>query len=93
MAPGATPRLVRETDKCIAIEHPFPQASKHFVLFPKRDVKNITDVSVDDGLYVLGCLDLMRILVAERKMTNYQVLTNGPGLQLITYLHFHLTGR
>jgi hypothetical protein len=92
LAPGSLPKLVRETDRCVAIEHPFPATAKHYVLFPKRDIKNIGDISAEDGPYVLGCLDLVRALVEEKHIRNYQLLTNGPDVQLITYLHWHLMG-
>jgi len=92
LAPGSLPKLVRETDRCVAIAHPSPQAKKHYVLFPKRDVKNIADIAAEDGPYVLGCFDLLRTLVQDYKITGYQVVTNGPDRQLITYLHWHLMG-
>jgi hypothetical protein len=46
-----------------------------------------------DGPYVLGCFALARELVARDKMQNWRLLTNGPALQDVAYLHFHLVGR
>jgi histidine triad (HIT) family protein len=92
-AHAALPHVVKETDRCLAIEHPFPQARLHFVVFPKKDVKSIADVSVDDERHVLDCLGVIRALVTERGLRNYRVVTNGPGLQTVTYLHFHLLAR
>jgi hypothetical protein len=92
LAPSSLPKLVRETDRCVAIAHPSPQAPVHFVLFPKRDIKHIADISTEDGSYVLGCFDLVRALVNDQHIRNYRLATNGPDLQLVTYLHWHLTG-
>ena len=92
-AHAALPLVVKETDRCIAIEHPFPAARVHFVVFPKKDVKSIADVSVDDERYVLDCLGVIRALVTEHHLRNYRVVTNGPGLQTVTYLHLHLLAR
>ncbi len=92
LAPSVLPNLVQETDRCVAIAHPAPQAPKHFVLFPKRDIKNIADISVEDGPFVLGCFDLLRTLIAVHKIQTYRVLSNGPETQLVTYLHWHLIG-
>jgi hypothetical protein len=92
LAPSSLPKLVRETDRCVAIAHPSPQAPKHFVLFPKRDMKNIADISAEDGPFVLGCFDLLRAIVQEYQVKDYRVVTNGPDLQQITYLHWHLMG-
>jgi|GEM_PF-479400 len=92
-APGALPMVVKETDRCVAIEHPFPKTRFHFVVFPKKDIKNIADISVDDQAYVLDCLAVIRTLVNENGLWNYRVITNGPGAQDVTYLHFHLVSR
>jgi aprataxin len=92
-APSALPMVVKETDRCIAIEHPFPKTRFHFVVFPKKDIKNIADISVDDQEYVLDCLAVIRSLVNENGLWNYRVITNGPGSQDVTYLHFHLVSK
>ena len=89
-APGALPLAVKETDRCVAIEHPFHRAKFHFVLFPKKDIKDIAHISVDDQPYVQDCLAIVRALVVENDLRSYRLETNGPGLQDVTYLHFHL---
>ena len=88
--PGVIPQVVLESDTCIAVRHPMPQARVHLVLFPKRDVKNIATLTPEDTPYVLGCFALVRQLVEQNHVTDYRLLTNGPARQDITYLHFHL---
>ena len=82
--------MVKETDRCIAIEHPLRKTKFHFVVFPKKDIKDISDISIDDQQHVFDCLALIRTLVLENGLRNYRVETNGAGLQHVTYLHFHL---
>jgi diadenosine tetraphosphate (Ap4A) HIT family hydrolase len=89
-SPGAIPLAVKETDRCVAIEHPFHRAKFHFVVFPKKDIRDIAHISVDDQPYVQDCLAIVRALVVENNLRTYRVETNGPGLQDVTYLHFHL---
>ena len=89
-ATAAVPFVVKETDRCVAIEHPFRKAKFHFVIFPKKDIKDIADVSVDDQQHIFDCLTVIRVLVVENGLRTYRVETNGPGLQDVTYLHFHL---
>jgi histidine triad (HIT) family protein len=86
----ALPRVVKETDRCVAIEHPFPEAKVHFVVFPKKDMRSIADISIDDQPYLFNCLAVIRALVLESGLRDYRVETNGPGLQKVTYLHFHV---
>jgi diadenosine tetraphosphate (Ap4A) HIT family hydrolase len=92
-APSALPRVVKESDRCIAIEHPFARRQTHYVVFPKKDIRDIADISRDDEPYVIDCLATIRALVVENGFRNYRVLSNGPDLQDITYLHFHLISR
>jgi diadenosine tetraphosphate (Ap4A) HIT family hydrolase len=87
---AAFPLAVKETDRCIAIEHPFRKTKFHFIVFPKKDIKNIADVAIDDQQHILDCLAIIRALVVENGLRSYRVETNGPGLQHVTYLHFHL---
>lgn len=92
-APGLLPNIVRQTDKCVAIAHPFPESRFHFVLFPKKDIKDIADIGVEDQPFVMDCFAVMRDLVSTHHLRQYKVVTNGPRLQDITYLHFHLSGK
>jgi histidine triad (HIT) family protein len=88
--PNLLPGIVKETTDCIAIRHPFPEARYHFVVFPKRDIKNIADVSAADEPAVADCVRVLRELISELRLTDYRVYSNGPGLQEVAYLHFHL---
>jgi len=92
-APYTIPQVVLESDTCIAMRHPKPEARVHYVLLPKHDTRNITTVTEDDAPFVMGCFALARELVARDKMQSWRLLTNGPALQDVAYLHFHLVGR
>ena len=92
-APGIIPSVEMESDQCIAVKHPFPSWSTHYVLFPKHDTRNITTLTAEDIPFVLGCFAMARQLVARDDLTVYRLQTNGPGFQDVAYLHFHLVGR
>ena len=89
-AGAALPFVVKETERCVAIAHPFRKVRHHYIVFPKKDVKSIADISLADHQYVLECMVVIRELVLEHGLRRYRVVTNGPGLQHVTYLHFHL---
>jgi histidine triad (HIT) family protein len=90
-APFLVPGVVLESDTCLSIRYPKPKARIHYVLFPKRDVKNIAMLTPEDIPYVVGCFAMVRELVLRDNLKTYEVHTNGPGKQEIAYLHFHLT--
>jgi hypothetical protein len=91
--PGLLPKVAKETERCISIDHPFPEGKMHFVIFPKRDVKDIADLSVEDGPFILECFAHVHALVSEHKLRAYRVYTNGPAFQHATFLHFHLVAK
>jgi histidine triad (HIT) family protein len=88
---GLLPSVVKETDKTIVIESPNPQARIHYLVIPKKDIKNIADLSDADSAYLLDAYKVAGDLIREKNLTNYRLTTNGPGYQTVTYLHFHLT--
>jgi len=88
--PGLMPFVVFETDKTIAIKSPLPEAQVDYVIFPKKDIKNIGEITKEDAPYLLDAYLVARHIIENEKLVNYEIVTNGPGLQTISYLHFHL---
>ena len=89
--PSFVPSVVKETDKTIVIEHPEPHARIHYLVIPKRDIKNLGEVSDADGEYLLDAFKVAQEIIKEKNLTDYRFTTNGPGYQNVTYMHFHLT--
>lgn len=87
---GLIPSVVAETERTIVVEHPAPEARIHYLVFPKKDIKNIADVSEADEEYLVDAFRVIRELIREKGLVRYRVITNGPGYQAVTYLHFHL---
>lgn len=92
-SPELIPDVVKETDRTIAVKHPFPQARFHVVILPKKDIKDIAHIAPEDEVYVLDALRVAQELVKENNLENYRLITNGPGYQSVRYLHFHLISR
>ncbi len=90
---GWVPKVVMETDKTILIEHPFPTANYHYVAIPKRDIKNASLLTDDDRLYLDDAYAVMAEMVREKGFKHWRIVTNGPGYQEATYLHFHLQAK
>ena len=88
--PSLIPKTIKETDKTIAIENPFPESKIHYLIFPKKDIKDISQLSKDDIKYLDDAYAVMTEIIREQKITKYQIITNGPTYQHATYLHFHL---
>jgi len=85
--------VIKETDKTIVLEHPSPHARVHYLVIPRKDIKNIGEFSDSDAEYLIDMFKVVSEIVREKNLIHYQVITNGPGYQGVTYLHFHLTAR
>jgi hypothetical protein len=92
-APDLLPLKVAESTRCVGIQHWAPEGRYHVAFFPKRDVRNIMELGEQDAPYLLDCLALARTHVAAAGFHNYRVVSNGPALQHLTYLHFHVIAR
>lgn len=91
--PSFIPYVVMETDKTIVIKHPAPEARIHYVIIPKKDIKNLGEASQEDKEYLLDVFAVISKIVKEQHLEQYRVVTNGPAYQTATYLHFHLMAR
>lgn len=88
--PGLIPSVVYETDKTIVISSPLPEARLDYVIFPKKDIKDIGEITKEDSEYLIDAYLAARHIIEEKKLSRYRFYTNGPGFQKVTYLHFHL---
>ena len=88
--PMLIPSVMAETEKTVVIEHPAPEARIHYLVVPKKDIKNIADVTEAEEEYLVDAFRVIRGMVKEKNLVKYRVVTNGPGYQGVTYLHFHL---
>jgi len=88
--PGLMPSKVFETDKTVAIKHPFSSDRIHYVIIPKKDIKNIEGISEANAQYLTDAFLVARWIIEREKLSKYRLYTNGPGSQDVTYLHFHL---
>ena len=75
--PGFIPSVVFETDKTIAISSPLPEARLDYVIFPKKDIKNIGEITKDDSEYIIDAYLAARYIIEEKKLSKYRFYTNG----------------
>ncbi|HUL31413.1 MAG TPA: HIT domain-containing protein [Thermodesulfobacteriota bacterium] len=88
--PRLMPFKVFETDKTVVIKHPFSSDPIHYLIVPKKDIKNIGEISEADAPYLTDAFLAARWVIEREKLSKYRLYTNGPGSQDVTYLHFHL---
>jgi hypothetical protein len=92
-APTLLPFFEAQSKECVAVRHPKPEGRFHLVFLPKRDVRNVLELTQEDIPFLLGCLALAREQVAKAGVRNYRLVTNGPDLQHVTYFHIHVIAK
>lgn len=88
--PGVIPSVILETDKTIVFKHPRSMNRIHYIFVPKKDIKNIGELTDEDQVYLIDLYAAVAKVVNKEGIKNYRLWTNGPGKQEVTYLHFHL---
>ena len=89
--PGVIPNVILETDKTIVFKHPWSRHRIHYIFAPKKDIKNIGELTDEDKEYIVDLYSTVVTIINRQGLKNYTLLTNGPGKQDVSYLHFHLT--
>ena len=87
------PSVAVETDRTFAILVPAPSDRVHYVLVPKKDIRDPGQISAEDQPYLTDVFLTARHLVEKDGLKEYRIYTNSRGLQSVAYLHFHLIGR
>ena len=84
------PGVVVETDRTFAIEVPDRRHRVHYVLVPKKDIRDIGQISAEDQAYLTDVFLVARHLAEKEGLKGYRLYTNDRKLQSVGYLHFHL---
>jgi diadenosine tetraphosphate (Ap4A) HIT family hydrolase len=84
------PAIIAETDKTLVFRHPRPEYRIHYIFVPKKDIKNIGELTEEDKPYIADLYATVVAVIRREGITGYRWLTNGPGKQDVTYLHYHL---
>lgn len=89
---GLLPNVKFETDKILVVDYPTPRTTYHEVVIPKKDIRDISDITEEDMQYLMETFAYMGKEIREHKLRQYKIVSNGPDYQQMTYLHFHLIG-
>ena len=86
------PRVVVETDRTFAITIPDRWNRVHYVLVPKKDIRDVGQITPEDQAYLTDLFLVARRLAEKDSLKGYRLYTNDRDLQTVAYLHFHLVG-
>lgn len=86
--------IVHEDEYCAVLVDIQPQAPKHFLVVPKKEITSIAEAKLEDKM-VLGHLLLTAAEVARKQgfsEKGYRLVinTNSDGGQTVSHIHIHL---
>ena len=87
------PSVVAETDRTFALSVLDPRFRVHYVIVPKKDIRDAGQISAEDQPYLTDIFLMARHLAEKDSLKSYRLYTNAGVLQTVGYLHFHLVGR
>jgi diadenosine tetraphosphate (Ap4A) HIT family hydrolase len=89
-APWLLP-TVMTTARSVVVHYPFPGPSRvHLVVIPRRDIYDPGTLAHGDEAYLVDAFATLDELIRREHLTRYKIIANGPDLQTVRYLHFHL---
>lgn len=92
LTPQLIPLVETITEKCVLMKHFKPVAQIHYVVIPRKDIKDFADITNEDMPYIQECFGLLQQVIKTHAMKEYRISSNGPHFQDIRILHFHLIG-
>ncbi len=90
--PGILPQVVAETDKTLVVKYPKLEKNEklHYVAIPKKDIKNVGELTPEDHEYMEDMFDVFARIIQDENLTKCKIVSYGPDLQHVTYIHYHL---
>lgn len=85
-------KRLRETTNLIAFHHPSPSYPVHILIVPRKNLRSLEDLSLQDPVLLSEIIHLAQELIAEFELeqAGYRLIVNGGKYQEIPFLHFHL---
>jgi diadenosine tetraphosphate (Ap4A) HIT family hydrolase len=90
---GYVPFVVLETERTFVLSVPTSKNEVHYVLVPKKDIRDPGQLSAEDQPYLVDIFLTARGLIEKEGLVDYRIYANGRGRQRVSYMHFHLVGR
>jgi len=81
-----------QSARLIAFQHPSPSYSVHVLLIPKKSIRGLNELSVDDAGLLIEILQTAKKLACDLGLTKsgYRLVYNGGAYQKVPQMHFHL---
>lgn len=88
--------IVYENEYVIAFKDINPLALVHILIVPKKEIRTLNDLNVEDSVYITEIFFAIKELAKELNIAEngYRVINNCNkyGGQEVFHLHFHLLG-
>lgn len=83
--------IIAENDDIIAIQDISPQAAIHYLIIPKKHIKDVVSFGKDDCCYSSKMFALAKKIAQDQSIDNFKLLVNNgyDAGQRIFHIHMH----
>lgn len=89
-------RKIYENDEMLAFHDITPQAPVHFLLIPKKHIRNVMELEPEDtaltGRLLARAQELAKELGCEKNGARFVINAKRDGGQTVDHLHIHILG-
>ena len=87
-------KKVYEDDEVLGFFDIDPQAPVHFLVIPKKHIKDCTEIDESNSAIVAHCFEVIAKCAKELGLESYRVVSNcgAQAGQSVDHLHFHVLG-
>jgi len=84
---------ISETNSLVCFYHPQPVYPVHILLVPKEDIRDLTQLDLEQSEFLQDLFTTVQSLIEEFNLEQkgYRLILNGGEYQEFPQLHFHLT--
>ncbi len=86
-------KKIVNNSKVIAFDHPSPYWEEHILLIPKKSIRSIGELKLDDNntIQILSeIFSSVQDIIRDYQFENYTLMVNGGSYQDVPQIHFHL---
>lgn len=82
-------KVVFENNFVLAFHHPKPSYPKHIIITPKKQIKDLIDLT-NTEIYITEIFKAVPVILENEGILDYHLVVNGGEYQKVKQVHFHL---
>lgn len=82
-------KVVFENNFVLAFHHPKPSYPKHIIITPKKQIKDLVELT-NNEIYITEIFKAVPVILENEGILDYHLVVNGGEYQKVKQVHLHL---